>query len=85
MSKHQEDDDGGFMAPVKMKTPFKPPSWKKPKGAGRGGEGEEGEEQQLPLRAWGRVEGGRGFMNFGNRKDPPHKGKKVTLMSLSMF
>jgi hypothetical protein len=24
-------------------------------------------------------------MNFGERKDPPHKGEKVTLISLSMF
>lgn len=43
----------------------------KPGGRGRGGRG-------APAGGRGRGGGGRGgFMNFGERKDPPHKGEKV--------
>ncbi|PIN00826.1 hypothetical protein CDL12_26673 [Handroanthus impetiginosus] len=43
----------------------------KPAGRGRGGRG-------APGGGRGRGGGGRGgFMNFGERKDPPHKGEKV--------
>ncbi|KAI3450784.1 hypothetical protein Pfo_007449 [Paulownia fortunei] len=42
----------------------------KPSGRGRGGRG-------APAGGRGRGGGGRGgFMNFGERKDPPHKGEK---------
>lgn len=55
------------------------------KGAGRGrGRGGRGAAGAAPAGR-GRGGGGRGFMNFGERKDPPHKGEKVTLISLSMF
>lgn len=44
----------------------------KPAGRGRGGRG-------APAGGRGRGGGGRGgFMNFGERKDPPHKGEKVS-------
>lgn len=43
----------------------------KPGGRGRGGRG-------APASGRGRGGGGRGgYMNFGERKDPPHKGEKV--------
>ncbi|KAG2558292.1 hypothetical protein PVAP13_8NG114700 [Panicum virgatum] len=46
------------------------------KGAGRGrGRGGRGGGAAAP-GGRGRGGGGRGFMNFGERKDPPHKGEK---------
>lgn len=43
-------------------------------GRGRGGRG----ASTAPSGGRGRGGGGRaGFMNFGERKDPPHKGEKV--------
>ena len=52
------------------------------KGAGRGrGRGGRGGGGAAP-GGRGRGGGGRGFMNFGERKDPPHKGEKVSLVSL---
>ena len=46
----------------------------KPAGRGRGGRG----SSATPASGRGRGGGGRGgFMNFGERKDPPHKGAKV--------
>uniref|UniRef100_A0ACD5W4U3 Uncharacterized protein n=1 Tax=Avena sativa TaxID=4498 RepID=A0ACD5W4U3_AVESA len=44
------------------------------KAAGRGGRGGRGAGATPGGR--GRGGGGRGFMNFGERKDPPHKGEK---------
>ncbi|BAF28486.1 replication factor C subunit 1 [Oryza sativa Japonica Group] len=55
------DDDG---EEDKMDEDAKTPS----KAAGRGRGGASGGR--------GRGGGGRGFMNFGERKDPPHKGEK---------
>lgn len=50
----------------------------KPSGRGRGGRG-----ASAPAGGRGRGSGGRGgFMNFGERKDPPHKGEKVQLGAL---
>ena len=52
------------------------------KGAGRGrGRGGRGGGGAAP-GGRGRGGGGRGFMNFCERKDPPHKGEKVSLVSL---
>ena len=46
----------------------------KASGRGRGGRG----ASTVPRGGRGRGGGGRGgFMNFGERKDPPHKGEKV--------
>lgn len=42
-------------------------------GRGRGGRGVSG----APSGGRGRGSGRGGFMNFGERKDPPHKGEKV--------
>ena len=42
-------------------------------GRGRGGRGVSG----APGGGRGRGGGRGGFMNFGERKDPPHKGEKV--------
>lgn len=53
------------------------------KGAGRG-RGRGGRGGAAP-GGRGRGGGGRGFMNFGERKDPPHKGEKVSFVSSSMF
>lgn len=51
-------------------------------GRGRGGRG----SSAAPTGGRGRGSGGRGgFMKFGERKDPPHKGEKVRLASLSLF
>lgn len=53
----------------------------KPSGRGRGGRG-----ASAPAGGRGRGSGGRGgFMNFGERKDPPHKGEKVQLRVLCFF
>ncbi|KXG28738.1 hypothetical protein SORBI_3005G160100 [Sorghum bicolor] len=47
------------------------------KGAGRGrGRGGRGAGAGAATGGRGRGGGGRGFMNFGERKDPPHKGEK---------
>lgn len=52
-------------------------------GRGRGGKG----PSAAPSGGRGRGGGGRGgFMNFGERKDPPHKGEKVeSLQKLTSF
>lgn len=52
-------------------------------GRGRGGKG----PSAAPSGGRGRGGGGRGgFMNFGERKDPPHKGEKVeALLKLFSF
>ncbi|XP_068330223.1 replication factor C subunit 1-like isoform X2 [Pyrus communis] len=44
----------------------------KPAGRGRGGRG----ASAVPAGGRGRGAGRGGFMNFGERKDPPHKGEK---------
>lgn len=59
-----EDEDG-------MDEDAKTPSKGAGRGRGRGGRGAGG----APAGR-GRGGGGRGFMNFGERKDPPHKGEK---------
>ncbi|OEL36461.1 Replication factor C subunit 1, partial [Dichanthelium oligosanthes] len=59
-----EEDD-------KMDEDAKTPS----KGAGRG-RGRGGRGGGAAPGGRGRGGGGRGFMNFGERKDPPHKGEK---------
>lgn len=62
-----DEDDDGEDAPEKD-TPVKSG------GRGRGGKAAAG------ASTGGRGGGGRGrggFMNFGERKDPPHKGEKV--------
>jgi replication factor C subunit 1 len=61
----------------KMDEDAKTPS----KGAGRG-RGMGGRGAAATPGGRGRGGGGRGFMNFGERKDPPHKGEKVSLVSL---
>lgn len=43
-------------------------------GRGRGG---RGSSSAAPAGGRGRGAGRGGFMNFGERKDPPHKGEKV--------
>ena len=49
-------------------------------GRGRGGRGASAQ----PSGGRGRGGGGRGgFMNFGERKDPPHKGEKVQIYQIS--
>lgn len=51
-------------------------------GRGRGGRG----ASAAPAGGRGRGGGGRGgFMNFGERKDPPHKGEKVLYYYLFLF
>ncbi|RLM58197.1 replication factor C subunit 1 [Panicum miliaceum] len=55
----------------KMDEDAKTPS----KGAGRG-RGRGGRGAAATPGGRGRGGGGRGFMNFGERKDPPHKGEK---------
>ncbi|CAL5425574.1 unnamed protein product [Camellia sinensis] len=56
-----EDDDNDTKSPLKAS------------GRGRGGRG----ASTVPGGGRGRGGGGRGgFMNFGERKDPPHKGEK---------
>lgn len=61
----------------KMDEDAKTPS----KGAGRGrGRGRGGRGGAAAPGGRGRGGGGRGFMNFGERKDPPHKGEKVSLI-----
>ncbi|KAL9226124.1 hypothetical protein vseg_001973 [Gypsophila vaccaria] len=58
---NDEGDDGENETPVKSA------------GRGRGGRG----ASSTPASGRGRGGGGRGgFMNFGERKDPPHKGEK---------
>ena len=53
------------------------------KSAGRGRGGRGASEQSTGGRGRG---GGRGgFMNFGERKDPPHKGEKVHTYQASGF
>jgi len=69
-----EDED-------RMDEDAKTPSKGAGRGRGRGGRG-AGAAPGGRGRGGG---GGRGFMNFGERKDPPHKGEKVTLISLSNF
>ncbi|KAJ1275898.1 hypothetical protein BS78_05G171400 [Paspalum vaginatum] len=59
-----EDEDG-------MDEDAKTPSKGAGRGRGRGGRGTGGAPGGR-----GRGGGGRGFMNFGERKDPPHKGEK---------
>uniref|UniRef100_A0ACD5WY38 Uncharacterized protein n=1 Tax=Avena sativa TaxID=4498 RepID=A0ACD5WY38_AVESA len=59
-------DDGEDMMNEDDKTPSK--------AAGREGRGGRGAGATPGGR--GRGGGGRGFMNFGERKDPPHKGEK---------
>jgi len=66
-----EEDD-------KMDEDAKTPSKGAGRGRGRGGRGGGG----AAPGGRGRGGGGRGFMNFGERKDPPHKGEKVSLVSL---
>lgn len=68
-----EDED-------RMDEDAKTPSKGAGRGRGRGGRGGAGAAPGGRGRG-----GGRGFMNFGERKDPPHKGEKVTLMLLAMF
>ena len=70
-----EDED-------RMDEDAKTPSKGAGRGRGRGGRGGAGAAPGGRGRGGG---GGRGFMNFGERKDPPHKGEKVTLISLSNF
>lgn len=52
---------------------IKPPL--KSSGRGHGGRGAAG----APAGGRGRGGGRGGFMNFGERKDPPHKGEKVNV------
>lgn len=47
----------------------------KPSGRGRGGKG----SSAATIGGRGRGGGRGGFMNFGERKDPPHKGEKVKI------
>lgn len=47
----------------------------KPSGRGRGGRG----SSATAVGGRGRGGGRGGFMNFGERKDPPHKGEKVKI------
>lgn len=61
-----EDED-------RMDEDAKTPSKGAGRGRGRGGRGGAG----AAPGGRGRGGGGRGFMNFGERKDPPHKGEKV--------
>lgn len=65
----ESDDDNNE---VEEKTPTKSV------GRGRGGRGGRGAGAAAPAAGGrGRGGGGRGgFMNFGERKDPPHKGEK---------
>ncbi|TVU24912.1 hypothetical protein EJB05_27377 [Eragrostis curvula] len=55
----------------KMDEDVKTPSKAAGRGRGRGGRG-----AGAAPAGRGRGGGGRGFMNFGERKDPPHKGEK---------
>jgi replication factor C subunit 1 len=64
-----EDDED------RMDEDVKTPSKTAGRGRGRGGRG-----AGAAPGGRGRGGGGRGF-NFGERKDPPHKGEKVTLFS----
>lgn len=50
-------------------------SRKQPSGRGRGGRG----SSAATVGGRGRGGGRGGFMNFGERKDPPHKGEKVKM------
>jgi replication factor C subunit 1 len=59
----------------RMDEDVKTPSKAAGRGRGRGGRG-----AGVAPGGRGRGGGGRGF-NFGERKDPPHKGEKVTLLS----
>ncbi|RYR69196.1 hypothetical protein Ahy_A03g015730 isoform A [Arachis hypogaea] len=62
LEENDEDDEKEAVASVKSA------------GRGRGGRGASAQ----PSGGRGRGGGGRGgFMNFGERKDPPHKGEKV--------
>ncbi|XP_066339559.1 replication factor C subunit 1-like [Miscanthus floridulus] len=61
-----EDED-------RMDEDAKTPSKGAGRGRGRGGRGGAGAAPGGRGRGGG---GGRGFMNFGERKDPPHKGEK---------
>lgn len=56
-----EDDDKNIETPLRSG------------GRGRGGRG----SSAAPAGGRGRGGGRGGFMNFGERKDPPHKGEKV--------
>ncbi|TQD93522.1 hypothetical protein C1H46_020869 [Malus baccata] len=60
-------DEGGDDDAKAAKSPLKPA------GRGRGGRG----TSAGPTGGRGRGAGRGGFMNFGERKDPPHKGEKV--------
>uniref|UniRef100_A0A453SH80 BRCT domain-containing protein n=1 Tax=Aegilops tauschii subsp. strangulata TaxID=200361 RepID=A0A453SH80_AEGTS len=62
------DDDGGE---DRMDEDAKTPSKAAGTARGRGGRG-----AGATPGGRGRGGGGRGFMNFGERKDPPHKGEK---------
>ncbi|CAN1251726.1 Replication factor C subunit 1, partial [Linum perenne] len=69
-----EDDDADFVMPDESEEDEVEETEQPPKaaGRGRGGRGAAG------ASAGGRGRGGGrgGFMNFGERKDPPHKGEK---------
>ena len=70
-----DDDDDDFVLhksdDEKVDKDTEPPI--KSGGRGRGGRG----AWVTPAGGRGRGGGRGGFMNFGERKDPPHKGEKV--------
>lgn len=65
------DDDEDERMDEDAKTPSKAAGRGRGRGRGRGGRG-----AGATPGGRGRGGGGRGFMNFGERKDPPHKGEK---------
>jgi len=68
LDESDEEDEKDAVTPIKSG------------GRGRGGRGASAQ----PSGGRGRGGGGRGgFMNFGERKDPPHKGEKVQIYQIS--
>lgn len=70
----EDDNEEDELAHEDVETPVK---------AGGRGKGGRGSGVAAGGRGRGGGRGGRGgFMNFGERKDPPHKGEKVNLKDL---